>query len=140
MKSIMQQIIEQPLFVNSDVFEQKLVLKDVKIYHNILKQKGIYSVFNATFSHMQRCLSQNLNSKNGHIIKINSGIYSQDHLENVGVEYDQNTQLLDYKIVAKLIADKISDPEDIKDINIYDELQKHGHKDVTEPEFYKNIG
>lgn len=139
MKSIMQQIIEQPLFINSDVFEQKLVHKDVKIYHNILKQKGIYSVLSATFIHMQRCLSENLGKRNGHLIKINNGIYSQEHLDNVGVEFDKNTQLLDYKILAKLIAKKIANPDDINDINIYEELLTQGHEGIEEPTFYKAL-
>ena len=43
-KSIMGEIIQQPLFINAEVLQEGIVHTQGTIFHSLLRQKGIFTV------------------------------------------------------------------------------------------------
>ena len=79
----MGEIVEQPLMVNSDLISDQLLLPESVVYHSQLKQNGMFKVLYGSFIHMQRCLKDKLQNQKISLTRVDPGIYSQEHLDNL---------------------------------------------------------
>ena len=43
-KSIMGEIVQQPLFINSEVLLEEIMHEESTIFHSLLRQRGIFTV------------------------------------------------------------------------------------------------
>ena len=150
-KSIMGVIVEQPLFINSDLINNKLMHPGSSILHSLIKQKGIFTVVYGSFIHMERWLEKQLIENDISAYKINPGIYSQEHIENLQLSKEE----LEEANKAKLCPEKVSQvlaklilshtQEITGHINIYEEIMKEEWKGLfegkapKEPKFYMSI-
>jgi hypothetical protein len=149
-KEIMSEIIEQPLLINSELFNG-LMFSRGAILHSMLKQKGLYNVMKNAFIHMEKCLQNKLITNDVEVYKVNSGVYSQEHIDNLQLnEKDKliaQESILDPHIIADVLSDLIMDHNNkiYNHINIYQELEKDKYRKLTsgepvkEPRFYQEI-
>lgn len=147
-KEIMGEIIEQPLNVNSDILNDELLYPGASIFHSQIRQKGLYSVVYGSFIHMQRCLEQQLASKNVNLCRVDPGIYTDEHIANLSLIENEREVFrkskIDAAVVAKIIADLIITHREnrAQEFNIYKALAdakwKHlvGDTIPVEPESY----
>ena len=150
-KDIMGEIIEQPLNFNSDILNEELIHPGWAIYHSHLKQKGLFKVVHGSFLHMQRWLQEKLDQKLAKLVRVDPGIYSQKHIDNLGLDEDEKLAyekaIIDPMIISKIIVDAILNENEIsREIKAYDRLESNAYKELlgseripTEPESYFTI-
>ncbi|CAI2376670.1 unnamed protein product [Moneuplotes crassus] len=146
-KDIMAQIIQQPMITNSEILQEELICADpsaserqATIFHSILRQKGIYSILQGTFMHMERCLESDLKKHKTSVVQIDPGIYSSEHLSNIPNApkslNTSSTQIIPAEVVAETISSQIINHRVLESpkINLYDLLSEY-----SEPPYYKEI-
>jgi NADP-dependent 3-hydroxy acid dehydrogenase YdfG len=129
-KSIMAEIIEQPLLVNADMLDG-LVQPRSTILHSVLKQRGLYNVVLGAFVHMERCIEDRMVETNTEVFKVNPGIYSDEHIDNLQLNEEEKEEVkkhkLDPELVADILAEMINDHEEkiFNHINVYKEIEQN---------------
>lgn len=71
-RSVMERLIEKPMFINSELQENKLLTDDATIFHLGFEQLGIKDVMDATLAQMRRVF------KSWKFVLVNPGAWDEE--------------------------------------------------------------
>lgn len=100
-KGIMNELVEKPMFINSDLLEAGLLAENALIVHSVVNQPGISEIITGSMQTMKRCLDLGQRK----VMQVDPGLYEESMI----------TSATNDEAVRKRMISELRDPSDVAD-------------------------